>query len=137
MIWPDFCCPQLRDAVQDPDIPITYSPRFREFGIRVLDGGSSAILLLFCPWSGTKFPDSLRDAWFEELARRGVDPHGDNIPEEFLDARWYAKNLKGKEEQRSQLGNEGATGDGERRGTDEKYPVERRVENRGTDRTNS
>lgn len=84
-----WCCAEMKDAVEDADIPIVYIPKFREFGIRVLDGGSSKILLKFCPWSGTKLPDSLRDAWFEELERRGIDPHGDNIPDEFNDERWY------------------------------------------------
>jgi len=84
-----WCCAEMKHAVEDPDIPIVYVAKFREFGIRVLDGGSSKILLRFCPWSGTKLPDSLRDAWFKELDHRGIDPHGDNVPEEFCDERWY------------------------------------------------
>lgn len=86
-----FCCPDLQRAVEDPDVPIIYNSIFREFGVRVLDGGSSTLLLHFCPWSGTKLPESLRDAWFEELERRGIDPHGDDIPDEFRDERWHTK----------------------------------------------
>lgn len=89
MISTNFCCAELQRAVEDPDIPIVYTPKFREFGLRVLDGGSSSILLSYCPWSGTKLPSSLRDAWFDELERRGINPHADNIPDEFLDERWY------------------------------------------------
>ena len=85
-----FCCAELQRAVEDPDVPIEYTSKFREFGIRVLDGGSSAILLLHCPWSGTKLPSSLRDKWFEELERRGIDPRTGKIPDEFLDERWYS-----------------------------------------------
>lgn len=84
-----FCCAELQRAVEDPDIPIVYTPKFREFGIRVLDGGSSSILLSYCPWSGAKLPSSLRDKWFDELERRGIDPRSNNIPAEFLDERWY------------------------------------------------
>lgn len=91
----NFCCPEMKRAVEDADVPIVYNPKFREFGIRVLDGGSSTILLSFCPWSGTKLPESLRDAWFEEVGRRGIDPHGDDVPEEFRDERWYTKDWTG------------------------------------------
>ena len=79
----------MRAALEDPDIPLTYSPKFREIGIRVLDGGSSSILLNFCPWCGNKLPSSLREAWFDELERRGIDPYGDSIPADFLNESWY------------------------------------------------
>jgi hypothetical protein len=29
----------------DPDVPVIYTPKFNEFGVRVLD---------FCPWCGQK-----------------------------------------------------------------------------------
>ena len=59
--------------------------------MRVLDGGSSFIELLYCPWSGDKLPASLRDAWFDALERRGIDPDSDAVPEEFSDDRWYTE----------------------------------------------
>jgi hypothetical protein len=83
------CCAQMEYALTEPDIPLTWTPKFREIGIRVLDGGDSSILLLFCPWCGNKLPGSLRSEWFAELERRNVDPYGDDIPAEFLDDRWY------------------------------------------------
>lgn len=83
------CCAQMQNALDDPDIPLSYTPKFREIGIRVLDGGDSSILLLFCPWCGNKLPESLRSKWFAELERRHIDPYGENIPDEFLDERWF------------------------------------------------
>lgn len=79
----------MRSAVEEPDVPVCYSPKFREFGISVLDGGSSEILLGFCPWCGNKLPESLRDRWFFELEGRGIDPTTDVVPVEYTDERWW------------------------------------------------
>jgi hypothetical protein len=83
------CCEQMKMAVADPDIPIVYTPKFREYGVRVLDGGSSTLGFMFCPWCGQRLPESLRDVWFDELERRGIDPADGNIPAEFSDETWY------------------------------------------------
>ncbi len=88
----EFCCDELRRAVLDGNLPLIYIAKFREFGIRILDGGSSFIQLRFCPWSGTKLPESLRDRWFDTLESLGIDPTAESIPPEFLDERWYSNN---------------------------------------------
>jgi len=44
----------MRTAVESEEIPIDYTPKFREFGVRVLDGGASSILLNVCPWCGMR-----------------------------------------------------------------------------------
>jgi hypothetical protein len=85
-----FCCEQMRHAVNDVDIPIEYAAHLREYGVRVLDGGTSRINFNFCPWCGQRLPASLRDAWFHELDALGLDAATDEIPSEFLDERWYA-----------------------------------------------
>jgi hypothetical protein len=87
------CCAQMRDAIDDDDNPIDYTPKFREVGVRVLDGGSSHIVLAFCPWCGNRLPSSLRNEWFAELERRHIDPHGKNVPPSFLDERWYKQRV--------------------------------------------
>jgi hypothetical protein len=84
----------MQFALDEPDIPVEWTAKFREIGINVLDGkggtvGESNILIAFCPWCGNKLPESLRDEWFSELERRNIDPYGDNIPDIFLDGRWY------------------------------------------------
>ena len=84
-----FCCPQMEAAANDPDIPVIYPPKFREFGILILDSGTSSLRLVFCPWCGQPLPVSLRDDWFDRLEHLGVDPYGETIPEEFTDERWY------------------------------------------------
>lgn len=84
------CCDQMRYALEKDDVPVTFSPKFREVGLSGLDGGNSVLLLNFCPWSRDKLPDSLRDQWFDELESRGIDPHEDPIPPEYQTDEWYA-----------------------------------------------
>jgi hypothetical protein len=70
------CCAQMQHGLDNPNIPLIYTAKFREVGIKVPDGGDSTILLLFCPWCGTKLPASLRSEWFAELELRKIDPYG-------------------------------------------------------------
>jgi hypothetical protein len=76
---------------RDADALVAYIPKFDEYGIIVHDGGSSMIQIHFCPWCGTRLPESKRDQWFEELQRRGVDPLKGPIPPEFQDESWYTR----------------------------------------------
>jgi hypothetical protein len=76
-------------ALNDPDIPLDFIPKFREFGLRVLDGGDSFIGIDFCPWCGQKLPTSLRDEWFDQLEQRGIDPESEEMPSEFKNEGWY------------------------------------------------
>lgn len=69
--------------VQCPDALIEHVSKYDEYGIVVHDGGSSMVQILFCPWCGTRLPESKRDRWFEELERRGVNPLSDPIPSEL------------------------------------------------------
>jgi hypothetical protein len=45
---------------------ILYVEKFGEYGIPVLDGGTSYIILDFCPWCGAKLPISKRDTVLED-----------------------------------------------------------------------
>jgi hypothetical protein len=83
------CCEKLRNAIADPDVPIVYSAKFREYGISVLDGGTSYIVIQYCPWCGEEFPSSLRDKWIARIEKLGLEPGDARIPDEFLDDRWY------------------------------------------------
>jgi len=85
-----FCCDQMRAAVESDEIPVEYSAKFREIGLRILDGGTSTVVFEACPWCGQKLPTSLRDDRFSELGKRGIDPVTDVVPPEFTDERWYA-----------------------------------------------
>lgn len=74
-----------------PDVLVRFSEKFREYGLIVHDGGSSSIGISFCPWCGTKFPESLRDRWFDELEILGFDdPFSQEIPDRFKTGAWYA-----------------------------------------------
>lgn len=85
------CCDRMAYAVENEEVPVRYTPRFREFDVRVLDGGTSGIELTYCPWCGTTLPASVRDQWFDHLELLGIDPHSGAIPEEFTDERWWRR----------------------------------------------
>ncbi len=66
------CCEDMRREVERvcgehpnrfdcPDCLVQYSPKFREYGLIVHDGGTAVHRIRFCPWCGTKLPESLRD----------------------------------------------------------------------------
>lgn len=61
------CCEEMRrqvaltcdrhpDRFDCPDCLVHYSPRFREYGLIVHDGGSSSVRIWFCPWCGAGLP---------------------------------------------------------------------------------
>ncbi|MCJ7548547.1 MAG: hypothetical protein MUQ30_02570 [Anaerolineae bacterium] len=85
-----FACPDHEDPADCPDALVGYVPKFDEYGIRVHDGGSSAITIEFRPWCGSRLPRSRRDEWFERMAALGVgDPFESEIPAEFTSDDWY------------------------------------------------
>jgi Domain of unknown function (DUF6980) len=83
-------CSQHTDVFDCPDALVCYSARFDEYGLLVHDGGTSYIIIEYCPWCGVKLPDSKRDEWFDRLEGLGyVDPSHQNIPDEFKTGAWY------------------------------------------------
>ncbi len=95
------CCEDMRRQVESacdrhpdrhdcPDALVGYSPKFREYGLLVHDGGSSSVLIRSCPWCGVRLPEPLRDRWFEELAARGIDPGEVEVPVAFRSSAWWA-----------------------------------------------
>ncbi|GKQ35915.1 DUF6980 family protein [Streptomyces sp. A012304] len=81
-------CPAHTDAFACPDAVVGFDARFQEYGLIVHDGGMSSVGIVFCPWCGTRLPESRRDGWFDALEARGVDPWEDEIPAEFQDGGW-------------------------------------------------
>jgi hypothetical protein len=66
------CCDQMAenlsvkcdihvDEYECPDCLIAYSRKYNEYGIIVHDGGTSYVLILYCPWCGAKLPESKRE----------------------------------------------------------------------------
>ena len=82
-------CNRHPDRFDCPDALIHYSPKFREYGLIVHDGGSASCRIRFCPWCGTHLPGPLREEWFAEMERRGIDPWEGEMPAEFLSAAWW------------------------------------------------
>ncbi len=79
----------------NPDVVVKYEPKFDEYGIPIYDGGSSVIVINYCPWCGTKLPESKRDLWFDTLEELGIDPaNQDSIPETYQSEKWYQKKDK-------------------------------------------
>jgi len=67
----DICCAKMEsqlnlrcaehlDPHECPDNLIYHSEQFDEYGILIHDGGSSSSVIQFCPWCGTKLPESKR-----------------------------------------------------------------------------
>jgi hypothetical protein len=83
-------CDEHSDAFDCPDSLILYESRFDEYGIIIHDGGTSYVTIAFCPFCGTKLPESKRDLWFDTLEAMGVsDPLEGGVPEEFKTDEWF------------------------------------------------
>ncbi len=81
-----FTCEQHADPFECPDNLVVYNEKFDEFGLIVHDGGPSYILIGFCPWCGTRLPESQRDRWFDEIEAKGFTE--DNLPPEYRTGAW-------------------------------------------------
>ncbi|MCE7057147.1 hypothetical protein LZF95_20875 [Algoriphagus sp. AGSA1] len=73
------------------DTPIIFIRKFDEYGLKIWDGGSSSIVIDFCPWCGEKLPTSKRDQWFEEIEKLGIDPWTEDVPDKYSTDAWYRK----------------------------------------------
>ena len=82
------CCLEMEKFLRSGDLAITYIPKFREYGILYLDGGTSYQVIRYCPWCGSKLPESARDQWFDEIEKLGMDPDDSNLPKKFLTEEW-------------------------------------------------
>lgn len=81
------CCEKMVDMLSFVSLEMTYIPKFREYGINYA-GGDSYQVIDFCPWCGSRLPDSLRNAWFEKLDELGMEPE-DDIPIEMRSDAWW------------------------------------------------
>ena len=91
----EHVCDQHPDPADCADALVSYSARFDEYGIWIRDGEDASATLslriLFCPWCGTRLPDSRRDEWFDKLQALGHPSplFDDSIPPEFKTDAWY------------------------------------------------
>jgi hypothetical protein len=77
------------DDFDNVDTPIIYSKKFDEYGLKILDGGSSSILIGHCPWCGQTLPDSKREKWFEEIEQLGINPWTEDVPDKYNTDEWF------------------------------------------------
>jgi hypothetical protein len=56
----EYVCEEHSSPFECADNLIYYSQKFDEYGLIIHDGGSSFISINFCPFCGTKLPESKR-----------------------------------------------------------------------------
>lgn len=81
------CCLEMARHLEDDELHVTYLPKFREYGIDS-KGSSSFQLIQFCPWCGSELPGSLRNEWFDEIDRQGLDEDGP-LPKHLTTDEWW------------------------------------------------
>lgn len=79
--------PEIFELIENLEGSLRYTPHTREFGISVLDGGSSKIRIFYCPLTGKKLPASLSDQWFDRLDELGLEP--EDAPPEMRSKDWW------------------------------------------------
>ena len=69
MSSPEFCCTMMKYNVEnsfdeqgeikydDVDVIINFWKKKSTYGIPIHDGGTSMIVIHYCPWCGVKLPD--------------------------------------------------------------------------------
>lgn len=81
-------CPDMVRAIEDSRVPLKYLPRFREYGIS-REGGVAIQRIYFCPFCGTKLPESLREAFFDRLDALGMEIEDPALPDELRSDAWW------------------------------------------------
>ncbi|MFN8711431.1 MAG: DUF6980 family protein [Bacteroidota bacterium] len=87
--WCEMMQQSCSEDYDEVDTPIYFSRKFNEFGLKILDGGSSYYTINYCPFCAVKLPDSLRDRWFEEMDKLGIVPWKEEVPEKYKTDEWY------------------------------------------------
>lgn len=84
-------CDDHEDPYSCPDYVISYIEKFDEYGLIIHDGGRSSYRISYCPFCGSKLPESKRDRWYDELEALGFDDPNDDegIPEKYKTSVWY------------------------------------------------
>ena len=58
----EYTCDMHADRSDCGDCIIDHWPSSNRYGIMIHDGGSSMIIIGYCPWCGTKLPDPDNDS---------------------------------------------------------------------------
>ena len=68
-------CDMHPDPFDCVDRLVYYSEELREHGLIIHDGGTSYVAIVYCPWCGTRLPESRRD----ELYANDSDTDGEQL----------------------------------------------------------
>lgn len=90
---PPHACEGMMVALNEPDTPVDYYDRLREYGIYILDGTADRLIFQFCPWCGTELPRSLRDEWFEIIRSLGLETK-DKLPRDLRGGMWWRERTR-------------------------------------------
>lgn len=83
--------------LDDEQVPVRYSPKVREYSLPLNNKRGVSQGFDYCPWCGTKLPDSLRQEYFSILREEysvedPLDPRDKHkIPKEFENDEWWKK----------------------------------------------
>ncbi len=82
---------EMHEGGDDHDIILNYNEILDEYGISIYDRGTSVISIIYCPWCGSKLPESKRDKWFEQLGEIAYGDELNKIPKEYKSDQWWRK----------------------------------------------
>lgn len=68
----ELSCDQHSDPMECPDCVVIYVAETQEYGLPVRDGGSSYILIEFCPWCGRELASTSQT----ESQNKGASDYG-------------------------------------------------------------
>jgi hypothetical protein len=75
---------------------IDWIASWNEYLIPVSRGGYSATPITYCPWCGSRLPESRREEWHSVLYGLGYsDPGEQEIPKAFETDAWWRKGRDG------------------------------------------
>lgn len=97
-----YCCDQLDQLVEAENVPLSYSPRVREWSLRVFNFAPGETFdwtkpglaqgISYCPFCGSPLPGSLRSKLWDELESLGYEDlmfEPEKLPEQFQSDEWW------------------------------------------------
>ena len=83
-------CDTMRTVLEAGNSALRYQPRYRDYTIAGFDSRNAGVQeIAYCPFCGTKLPESLFDEWHVRLAELGLEWISPDIPEELRSDQWW------------------------------------------------
>ena len=89
MAW--FISNPVESESQGPNATMLWISSSNEYRINIPWGGHRSVPITYCPWCGTRLPESLEQLWYETLYALGFQDPGndDDIPPAFVTDEWW------------------------------------------------